>query len=504
MSRGFALIIGLCIAIGVASIIQINSLNSSIEDLTNNKMVTLTNAYKAQFYLENMFQIITQYEDENTPEAFDDFNENYELVLDNLESLRKLNPSIGREVTEIIVSVSNIYNNTMGTNEGIFYLLESYWNNFTVANAEISSIKIEINELISSQDEISMVLNATELMINIIDQEILINEYFNTPSPLGRYNLRMEFSSLGNNFLNTLQEIINSPNGKNKLIASNISSWYSTVFYPLILTDADSLFLLANSYYDKKDYVNLQEILIKMHLDDIKPLVEAEASRSIRQTNINSILSYIVVVSIMVIATIIGIVVAVPTTKGIANVNEKMEKIIKVGSEASINVANMAAELSASASEVNAAAEEIASSTRQVATESTEVMDSSTEIKNIVELIVTISEQTNLLALNASIEAGRAGDVGRGFAVVADEVRKLAEESKNAVLSTGLAIGIIIDKIKASNLSIHEISSSAEEQTASMEEVAATANKLGTLAEKLKNEMIKSQAIEKKPDKLKR
>ncbi|MFX1281815.1 MAG: methyl-accepting chemotaxis protein, partial [Promethearchaeota archaeon] len=313
----------------------------------------------------------------------------------------------------------------------------------------------------------------------------------------------MEFSSLGNKFLNTLQEIINSPNGKNKLIASNISSWYSTVFYPLILTDAYSLFMVANSYHDKKDYVNLQEILIKMHLDGIKPLVESEASRSIRQANINSILSYIVVVSIMVIATIIGIVVAVPTTKGIANVNEKMEKIIKVGSEASINVANMAAELSANASEVNAAAEEIASSTRQVATESTEVMDSSAEIKKIVELIVNISEQTNLLALNASIEAGRAGDLGRGFAVVADEIRKLAEESKNAVLSTGLALGIIVDKIKSSNFSIHEISYSAEEQTASMEEVAATANKLGTLAENLKNEMIRSQAIEKKADKLK-
>ena len=80
--------------------------------------------------------------------------------------------------------------------------------------------------------------------------------------------------------------------------------------------------------------------------------------------------------------------------------------------------------------------------------------------------------------------------------MVADEVRKLAEESKNAVLSTGFALTGIINKIKSSNLSIQEINSSAEEQTASMEEVSATANKLGSLAENLKNELIESQANE--------
>ena len=97
----------------------------------------------------------------------------------------------------------------------------------------------------------------------------------------------------------------------------------------------------------------------------------------------------------------------------------------------------------------------------------------------------------------SSIEAGRAGDYGRGFAVVADEVRKLAEVSKDAVSNTGNVISGIIDKIKSSNLSVQEITSSAEEQTASMEEVSATANKLGYLAENLKNEMLNSQSTEK-------
>lgn len=61
----------------------------------------------------------------------------------------------------------------------------------------------------------------------------------------------------------------------------------------------------------------------------------------------------------------------------------------------------------------------------------------------------------------------------------------------------------MIEKISLTNHSIQEINSSSEEQTASIEEVSATANRLGLLAENLKNELSEHQYTEKTKDKLK-
>ena len=71
----------------------------------------------------------------------------------------------------------------------------------------------------------------------------------------------------------------------------------------------------------------------------------------------------------------------------------------------------------------------------------------------------------------------------------ANEVRKLAEESKKAVAGTGYKFDLIVIKIQATSSSMEGISATKEEQTASMEEKAATANKLGTIAEQLKEDL---------------
>ena len=228
---------------------------------------------------------------------------------------------------------------------------------------------------------------------------------------------------------------------------------------------------------------------------------------------------------------------------------DNIRDIITSSQSASINVSNIATELAASSSEVNAAAEEIASTTQEVSqntqnqvqslieinkmaneisTLSHDVMTSTKDINKIMDLITNVSDQTNLLALNASIEAGRAGEHGRGFAVVADEVRKLAEESQTAVKETGSKIDEITTRItdtveliatitvdikgattagEENARAMEGISASSEQQTASMEEVTSTANKLGSLAETLKESLdrfqIEQSKIEEKSKEIK-
>ena len=172
------------------------------------------------------------------------------------------------------------------------------------------------------------------------------------------------------------------------------------------------------------------------------------------------------------------------------NSNIILKNVISSASDASINVANIATELAASASEVNASSEEIASTVQQMNQETQTVVASTDDLRKVMILIKSIADQTNLLALNASIEAGRAGEHGRGFAVVADEVRKLAEEAKSAVSNNSQQIDIIINKIQKTTASMEGISASTEEQTASMEEITSTANRLGNLADELKEKLI--------------
>ncbi len=173
----------------------------------------------------------------------------------------------------------------------------------------------------------------------------------------------------------------------------------------------------------------------------------------------------------------------------ITKTSSALTNVISTASEASINVSNIATELAASASEVNASSEEIASTVQNVNQEALTIQTYSDDLRNVMQLIRNISDQTNLLALNASIEAGRAGELGRGFAVVANEVRKLAEESKKAVMDTGEKIDVIINKIQTTTDAMEGINASTEEQTASMEEITSTANRLGTLAEDLKDQL---------------
>ena len=228
--------------------------------------------------------------------------------------------------------------------------------------------------------------------------------------------------------------------------------------------------------------------------------------------------------------------------KNMKEIVEDFKTLLDAGSIASINTANMAAELASSSHEVNTSNIEIAMITQQLTVNaqgqldkltnisesaiglnllSKEVLVSAEDIRAIMRFLTRISEQTNLLALNAKLEAGRAGEKGRGFSVLADEVRKLAEESKTSVIETGSKISDILYKIEESanvqqNISegikqsvlitkeiselMMNINSSTGVQSSAMGEITETAQRLNDLAEELKDSLSKSSIIKEEQD----
>ena len=532
MVMGFAVLIALCTIVGVIAIMQVNSLTGSMNEVANHDMLSMDNLDEGKFHVSEVVLLLHRYQDGETEGVVSNFTADYLEGREHFVDLKALHPDLGSEIDVIVGLLDEINILSTDPSTGIFFLMDSYWSvEGSVDDAE-GYIQPIIASLVAAQNDTWAIANATLLSYYIAQQTLESMEYFDAQDAAERTERRAAFDSLGMDAHMALEAIKNNPLGKNPGdIITTIQTWHNGTFEPLLTATTTGLFDVMDALESQDLLVEIKADTIYEELELVEPAVRAESDAGIKAANTTATTALVIVIVMIVVAIVTGVAVAIPTVKGIIRVTKNMENILVAGSDASVNVSNIATELAASANEVNAASEEIASTTQEVSqntqsqvnslvainkmandidAHSRDVMKSTNDINKIMEIITGISEQTNLLALNASIEAGRAGEHGRGFAVVADEVRKLAEESKNAVFETGDKVSEITERIKTSveligtitediesvtsageenSRAMEGISSASEQQTASMEEITSTANKLGSLAEDLKTKL---------------
>ena len=502
MSVGFIALIGFSLGIGIISMIQINTLDGHIKDFTQEKIVIMENIdimlYEAELIIRETYETLYRGgESHDHAEGIDEESmrdhilEHAVMFNSSLEILVKLHPEHSEEITCISEDFDCIIDDITSNEHGILIHGEE------ISHVLHESVEIRehidtlITELIELVDDVQMKLNATNLKNYLSEQIYLTFEYLEEICE----DTDLEFNESVNIFDNIIEEMNTFYTGDPLILLKLEEIEGAHHNFTDQVTGEDGIFAMKNHIDAILEDVELDYEGLSGDLNGVHIETEVEIEHGTDSAQFGVMISYIITIVALGACIALGITIAVPTVRGIVRVTSKMENVIEVGSQASINVANMAIELAASASEVNAASEEIASTTQDVSNDSQNMMLSSNEIKRVMDIIVSISEQTNLLALNASIEAGRAGEHGRGFAVVADEVRKLAEESKSSVRITGSKINEILKGIENTAGSLEGISASAEQQTSSMEEISVTANRLGTLAEGLKNSLSQEKTI---------
>lgn len=102
----------------------------------------------------------------------------------------------------------------------------------------------------------------------------------------------------------------------------------------------------------------------------------------------------------------------------------------------------------------------------------TDLQTTVSSVVQILDVMKGITQQTHILALNANIEASRAGEAGLGFRVVAGEIRKLADQTRESITMVAEIAESILKEMDETAAAFAQVAPVFEEQRESVESTA--------------------------------
>ncbi len=528
---------------GVISVIQMNSMNDEIDNLTD--VATLSvEAQGMVYHADYMIHMMHHYLEGNTEGTRDKFQNHSDTIYAGLINLEAAFPDFTTDIAGVKDILDEINLKVDATGTGVFDLLD-----------DVTSISDDIHEEypdIMSDLEAFELLEDPSNMIDLIEikyhfeRMIHLMHHYMDGTGMGDTGVtRPAFDTVFDDYSDHMDNL--KANSTLSLDYTDLDDYISNVLVPSLLDSDTGMFDMLDSVEANSERVHVIFPSLILALENIAEQSIAKAQSDAGESVTTAI---IVIVVIVAVVLLVGVIVTYVITKAIssplkglvessdrvANDKDLTVKILEKGEkvrddevgllEVSLNnmIENLTGIISSSqtsaeiltttsedifsgSEEINASAEEVASTSQAMsdgASSQTELIaEVNQEIKDITGMVddiirkiqgntdevSQIALQTNILALNAGIEASRAGDYGRGFAVVAESVRKLSDQSKTA----SDQIALVAEEISTSLLSafnkisesMFNIVSVSEETAASAEEVAAAAEEMTATIEEL-------------------
>jgi hypothetical protein len=268
MIMGFAVLIVLCTVVGVISVMQINSLNGSVSELSEHDMVSMDFLVESKYHTTNLVLLIHRYEDGETEGVIGNFTEDYDEVNEHLNELKVKHPESTADINIILSAVSDINTLANDATTGIFSLMDSYWTTEGLVDNAEGNIQPQIQTLIAAQNDSYALANATLLSYYVAQQTLESMEYFDAQDSAERIQRRNDFDSLGVDFHIACDAIKSNPFGQNPgNIITTIQTWHNETFEPLLTAPTTGLFNIMDLLETQDSAVEIKAALVNSLLE---------------------------------------------------------------------------------------------------------------------------------------------------------------------------------------------------------------------------------------------